>query len=96
MTVGFTGVLFGTMMTDSILLFKGMFLLPGFSVIGLKGFYLIILQFNKLFTVCDAAFGNVGTKLAAKHTVQFTGGQVGIVLQHGIYKLVHTVQAFLL
>ena len=32
---------------------------------------------------------------SAKHTVQFTGCQVGIILQHGIDELIHTMQAFL-
>ena len=78
------------------MLFERMLLLPGLAVVGSKGFYLIVLQVYKFVTVCDAALGYVGAELAAKHTVQLVGGQVGIVLQHRVDKLVHAVQAFLL
>ena len=66
-------------------------MLPGLAVVGTKGFYLIVLQVDKLITVGDAAFGYVGAELTAKHTVQLAGGQVGIVLQHRVDKLVHAV-----
>ena len=68
-----------------------MLMLPGLAVVGTKGFYLIVLQVDKLITVGDAAFGYVGAKLTAKHAVQLTSGQVGIVIHHRVDKLVHAV-----
>jgi len=67
---------------------------PCLKIIGFERPKLILFEVNEIVTACDAAFGNVGAKLTAKHTVQFTGGQVGVILQHGIDELIHTMQAF--
>ena len=53
---------------------------PCLKIIGFERPKLILFEGNEIVTVCDAAFGNVGAKLTAKHTVQFTGCQVGIIL----------------
>ena len=68
---------------------------PCLKVVGFERPKLILFEVDEIVTVCDAAFGNVGAKLTAKHTVQFTGGQVGVVLQHSIDKLIHAVQSLL-
>ena len=68
---------------------------PCLKIIGFERPKLILFEVNEIVTVCDAAFGNVGAELTAKHTVQFTGGQVGVILQHGIDELIHAVQSLL-
>ena len=68
---------------------------PCLKVVGFESAKLILFEVDELVTVCDTAFGNVSAKLTAKHTVQFTGGQVGIILQHSIDKLIHAVQSLL-
>ena len=65
---------------------------PCFEVIGSEGPKLIVFEVDEIVTIGNTAFGDMSTELAAKHTVQFAGGQVGIVLQHSIDKLVHAVQ----
>ena len=57
------------------------------------------LQVDKFVTVGDAAFGDVGAKLTAKHTVQLAGGQVGLALftiAHFFEVLMSNVQKLLL
>jgi len=68
------GLWFVAVVMGNWMLFEGMLLLPGFAVVGSKGFYLIVLQVNKLVTIGYAAFGYVGAELTAKHTVQLAGG----------------------
>lgn len=69
---------------------------PCLKVVGFERPKLILFEVDEIVTVCDTAFGDMSAKLAAKHTVQFTGGQVGVVLQHGIDKFIHAVQSFFL
>ena len=65
---------------------------PCLKVVGFERPKLILFEVNEIVTVCDTAFGDMSAKLTAKHTVQFTGGQVGVILQHGIDELIHTMQ----
>ena len=69
---------------------------PGFEVVGFECLELIVFEVDEIVTIGDAAFGDMSAKLAAKHTVQFAGGEVGIVLQHGIDELVQAVQTLCL
>jgi len=61
---------------------------PFQKIVGFESAKLILFEIDEIVAVCDAAFGYVSAKLAAKHTVQFSGGQVGIILQHGIDKFI--------
>ena len=67
---------------------------PCLKVVGFESAKLIPFEVDEIVTVCDTAFGYVSAKLAVKHTVQFTGGQVGVILQHSIDVLIHTMQTF--
>ena len=65
--------------------------LPCFEVIGFEGLKLIRFEVYEIVTIGDTTLGDMSTELATKHPVQLAGGQVGIVLQHGIDKFVYAV-----